>query len=127
MGAQVQPQGQVSAGREGTTGWIGQAVSGVLLLGLAGLHMVGHHYIVDGGLRDYGEVLQWIGQPLILFAEVSFLVVVTYHALAGVRSILFDLGLNEGQKKTVSRVLAVVGILTIVYGLFLAFTLFSRA
>ncbi len=113
--------------RQSTLVWIGQAVSGLLLLGLLGLHMIAHHFVVEGGLRDYQEVLAYLGSPLILVIELVFLVVVTYHAMVGVRSIIFDLGLEPGQERTVTGVLIAIGAVIVVYGFYLAITLFSRA
>lgn len=107
--------------------WIGQVISGVLLLGLLGLHMIAHHFVVEGGLRDYADVLRYIGNPLILVIELVFLVVVTYHALIGVRSILFDLGLKPSQQKSLTNLLWIVGVLTVAYGIWLAVALFTRA
>jgi succinate dehydrogenase cytochrome b556 subunit len=117
----------VSEKRQGTLGWVAQAISGVLLLGLLGLHMIAHHFVVKGGLRDYQQVLVYLGNPLILVIELVFLVVVTYHALVGVRSIIFDLGLEPGQERTVTGVLTVIGAIVIIYGFYLAIALFSRA
>lgn len=113
--------------RTGTLGWIGQAFSGVLLLILLGLHMISHHFIVEGGLRNYQEVLTYVGNPIILVLELLFLVVVTYHALLGVRSIIFDLGLSPDGERNVTRVLTVIGVITVAYGFYLAFVLFGRA
>lgn len=110
-----------------TLGWIGQAVSGVLLLGLLGLHMIAHHYIVEGGLRNYAQVLDYVRNPLILTIEIVFLIVVVYHALLGVRAILLDLGLNATQQTWLNRGLIVVGIVTLVYGVGLAVALFGMA
>lgn len=118
---------RVQQGRGGRLAWILQAVSGVLLLGLLGLHMIAHHFIVEGGLREYAQVLDYVGSPVILVIELIFLVVVTYHALVGVRSIIFDLGLSDRQERTVTAVLVVVGLITVVYGVVLAVVLFSRA
>lgn len=110
-----------------TLGWIGQAVSGVLLVGLLGLHMIAHHYVVEGGLRDYAQVLNYVRSPLILAVEIVFLLVVVYHALLGVRAILLDLGLNAAQQTWLNRGLIVVGVVTLVYGIGLALTLFGMA
>jgi succinate dehydrogenase hydrophobic anchor subunit len=108
-------------------GWVGQALSGVLLLGLLGLHMIAHHFLVEGGLRDYAAVLNYVSSPAILAREIIFLVVVAYHALVGVRSVIFDLGLTPAQERTVTGLLFVVGVVTVGYGVWLALTLFSRA
>ena len=107
--------------------WIGQAISGVLLLGLLGLHMIAHHFIVEGGLRDYAAVMDYIGNPLVFVIELVFLVVVTYHALLGIRALIFDLGLKPAQERLVTRLLVVVGLATVAWGVYLAAALFSRA
>jgi len=116
----VELQAEKHAARRGSLSWIGQAVSGVLLLGLVGIHMIGHHYIVEGGLRNYNQVLEWLARPFITGVEILFLIVVTYHALAGVRAIIFDLELNRTQQQRVTAALVIVGLLTIGYGLWLA-------
>ncbi len=113
--------------RRGTLAWIGQAVSGILLLILLGTHMIAHHFVVEGGLRRYDQVLDYVGNPVILAIELVFLVVVTFHAMVGLRAVIFDLGLTQNQEKTVTRVLTVAGLAIFVYGVFLAITLFSRA
>lgn len=110
-----------------TLGWVLQAGSGIMLLLLLGLHMIAHHFVVEGGLRGYQQVLAYVGNPVILVLEVLFLVFVSYHAMVGVRNIIFDLGLKESQERSVTAVLTVLGLLMVVYGVYLAVTLFSRA
>jgi len=107
-------------------GWLGQAVSGVLLLILLGLHMIAHHFVVKGGLRDYQEVMSYIGNPVIAAIELIFLVVVSYHAMLGLRSVLLDLGLGKSQEKWVTRSVTALGIIMVVYGVWLMSTLLSR-
>lgn len=111
--------------RSGT--WVWQALSGVLLVILLSLHMIVHHFVVEGGLRTYEEVLAYIGNPLVVVIEILFLIVVTYHAMVGVRAILFDLNLSEARKTQVTRLLTVVGVVVFVWGVFLALTLFRAA
>lgn len=110
-----------------TLGWILQAGSGIMLLLLLGLHMIAHHFVVEGGLRGYEQVLAYVGNPVILVIEILFLVVVSYHAMVGVRNVVFDLGLTESQERSVTMVLTLLGLVMVVYGVFLAVTLFSRA
>ncbi len=111
--------------RSGT--WIGQAITGVLLVILLSLHMIVHHFVVEGGLRTYEQVLAYIGNPLVVTIEILFLAVVTYHAMVGVRAILFDLPLNEQQKGLITRALTVVGVVIVGWGVFLALWLFRMA
>ena len=54
---------------------------------------------------------------MILCLEVLFLLCVTTHALLGVRAILLDFGLSELTERRLDRILKVVGVLTVAYGL----------
>jgi len=96
---------------------------------LVTVHMVAHHFVVDeiGGLRTYAQVLDYIANPVIFALECLFLVVVTTHAMLGVRSVLFDLGLSARAQRSVSRGLTVLGVATIAYGFALIGILASRA
>src|SRR5438093_11598855 len=115
--------------RRGSRTWRATAITGVVVLVLVTVHMVAHHFVVRevGGLRTYDQVLEYIGNPVILVLEELFLVAVTWHAMLGLRSVLFDLGLPDGWRRRVSRGLAAIGVLTVAYGSFLVFTLASRA
>ncbi len=102
-----------------TWSWIWQAVTGLGIIFLVGLHMIAHHFVVQGGLRNFEQVQAYIRNPLILILEVLFLITVTAHALLGVRAILFDLGLSDRAERAVSQGLTVLGVLTVGYGLWL--------
>jgi succinate dehydrogenase hydrophobic anchor subunit len=109
--------------------WRATASSGVALLVLVTVHMVAHHFVVAevGGLRTYAQVLDYIANPVILAIECLFLVVVTTHAMLGLRSVLFDFGLSTRGKRLVSRGLLGLGVGTVAYGLTLIGVLASRA
>ncbi|MGZ8591653.1 MAG: hypothetical protein ACXWZD_13945 [Actinomycetota bacterium] len=109
--------------------WKATAGTGVALLALVTIHMVAHHFVVEevGGLRTYAQVLDYIANPVIFVIEILFLVVVTTHAMLGLRSVLFDFGLSVRAKRTVARGLLVLGIVTVGYGVALISVLASRA
>ena len=109
----------------GSLGWIAQAVTGVALLVLAGLHMIAHHFIVEGGLRDFAQVQDYLSNPIIVVLEILFLLVVTPHALLGVRAILFDLGLTETAERRITQALWVIGIATVLYGFWLTWAILN--
>src|SRR5437762_956551 len=115
--------------RSGSRTWRVTALTGIVVLVLVTVHMVAHHFVVKqvGGLRTYDQVLEYIGNPVILVLEELFLVAVTWHAMLGLRAVLFDLGLPDAWRRRVSRGLAALGVLTIAYGSFLVLTLASRA
>jgi len=109
--------------------WRATAASGVALLVLVTIHMIAHHFVVEevGGLRDYAQVLDYISNPVMFVLEILFLVVVTTHAMLGLRSVLFDFGLSVRAKRLVARGLLVLGIVTVAYGVTLISVLASRA
>jgi succinate dehydrogenase hydrophobic anchor subunit len=109
--------------------WRATAYSGAALLVLVTVHMVAHHLVVEevGGLRTYTQVLDYISNPVMFVIEVLFLVVVTTHAMLGLRSVLFDFGLSLRAKRVVTRGLLVLGIVTVAYGVTLIGVLASRA
>ena len=61
---QAQGKNTIRQDAAGTV-WIIQAISGLLLIFLLGLHMIAHHFIVDGGLRNYEEVIAYISNAII--------------------------------------------------------------
>jgi succinate dehydrogenase hydrophobic anchor subunit len=112
-----------------TRTWRWTAFSGAALLVLLTVHMVAHHFAVEGtgGLRTYDQILDYIATPTILVIECLFIVVITIHAMLGLRSVLLDLGLSERGRARVNRWLVILGSVTVAYGLFLILTLASRA
>ena len=106
-----------------TFAWLAQVVSGVLLLVLLTVHMVAQHFLVEGGLRTYDQVIAWIRNPLVFAVEALLLVCVTWHGIAGVHAVLLDLGLRGRTERIVARILGDVMIATILYGLWLLYML----
>jgi succinate dehydrogenase hydrophobic anchor subunit len=117
------------ASRSQTVVWRATAFTGIALLVLVTVHMVAHHFVVEsvGGLRTYDQVLDYIANPVIFAIESVFLVVVTVHAMLGLRSVLFDVATGEWARAWISRGLVALGALTIAYGLVLIGVLAARA
>lgn len=115
--------------RSQTVVWRATAFTGIALLVLITVHMVAHHFVVEsvGGLRTYDQVLDYIANPVIFTIEALFLVVVTVHAMLGLRSVLFDVATGERARALISRGLIALGTLTIAYGLVLIGVLAARA
>jgi len=117
--------GATEARRKDSAGalWIVQAISGLLLFPILGLHMIAHHYVVEGGLRTFQDVVAYISNPIIFALEVLFLIVVVPHAMLGLQSIVMDLGPSERTERTITRIFRILMILIIVYGIWLALVL----
>jgi succinate dehydrogenase / fumarate reductase membrane anchor subunit len=114
-------------GQAAGTWWLVQAISGLLLILVLGLHMIAQHFLVEGGLREFADVIAYVSNPLIFAIEIVFLVVVTTHAMLGVRAICLDLGLSERGERAVNWVAALVGIAAVGYGIWLAISIQSLA
>lgn len=117
---------QLTRERTSSWSWILQALTGVLLLVLLGLHMVVQHFVVKGGLRDYQQVVAYLSNPFVFLLEVAFLIIVTWHALLGVRAIILDLGLKPATERKVTAMLSIVGVVTIAYGIWLSATIVAQ-
>lgn len=130
MAARTRPGAREPRGGGGQTRvWRWTAFTGVGLLALLTIHMVAHHFIVKGigGLRTYDQILDYIANPVIFAIEATFLVVVTIHAMLGLRGVLFDFAFGPRARARISRGLLALGVLTVAYGLVLIGTLASRA
>ena len=109
--------------------WLSTAFTGMALLVLVTVHMVAHHFVVQevGGLRTYHQVLEYIGNPVIFVIEAVFLVVVTWHAMLGLRAVALDLALPARLERLVRPGVIVLGAVTVAYGLVLIGVLAGRA
>ena len=112
--------------RGGTTAWILQVVSGVLLVVLLGLHIVTQHFVVKGGLRDYAQVVSYLSNPVVLAVESLFVVVVIWHAMLGLRAVLLDFGFGRRGQALITRGVVALGAVTVAYSFWLIFTLAAK-
>jgi succinate dehydrogenase / fumarate reductase membrane anchor subunit len=103
--------------------WLVQAITGLLLVALLGTHMIVHHFVVEGGLRDFQQVMDYVSNPLVMVIEILFVICATVHGLLGVRSILVDLRPSARALGVIEWGLRLVGLVTIVYGIYLAVAL----
>jgi succinate dehydrogenase / fumarate reductase membrane anchor subunit len=111
----------------GAGGFLGQVISGVALLVLLTLHMIAQHFVLPEGLRDYASVIEWVANPVVVVIELTFLAFVTWHALLGLRAIIFDYGLSAAAERWVTRAFVVIGVVTVVYGTWLLSVIVSAA
>lgn len=113
--------------RGGTTAWLLQVVSGVLLLLLLGVHIVAQHFIVKGGLRDYAQVVSYLGNPLVMAVECAFVVVLIWHAMLGLRAVLLDFGFGPRGQAVITRAVVVGGLVTAGYSFWLIAALAAKS
>ncbi|HET9082339.1 MAG TPA: hypothetical protein VFO01_17720 [Trebonia sp.] len=113
--------------RGGTAAWLLQVVSGVLLLLLLGAHLVAQHFIVKGGLRDYAQVVSYLGNPLVLAVECAFVVVLIWHAMLGLRAVLLDFGFGPRGQAAITRAVVALGLVTAGYSFWLIAALAAKS
>jgi len=77
--------------------WVLQRVTGILILGLIGLHFWVTHYAVPS--VTFGGVVDRLRLPIWFHFDLALLAVILYHALNGVRTVVLDF--NIGRRKAV--------------------------
>lgn len=115
-----------SGTRSGTL-WLIQVLSGLLLILLLALHMIANHFVVEGGLRTYADVVAYLSNPIIFVWEIVFLIVVTLHAALGVRAVLLDLGPSAQTERAINWALAVLSVVAVAYGVWLTLLIRGQA
>src|SRR5512141_1006275 len=112
--------------RASSWSWILQAITGVLVIILISVHMIFQHFVATGGLRTYADVVAYIRTPFFLGWETLFLIIVTWHALLGVRAIALDFGPPRAIERALNWLLVVIGLGTIAYGIWLTLIVISH-
>ena len=110
---------------EATGLWLVKVLLGVLIIVILTIHLIVNHYVGEGALLTWQNVVDYFSNPWIVFMEITFLVVVVSHSLIGMRSIILDLNPSKGKMKIVDWVLTIIGIVSIVYGVWLALEIAS--
>ena len=103
--------------------WLVQAFSGLVLVILLGLHMIAHHYVVEGGLRNYQQVLDYVNNPVVFILQLLFLILGVSHGLLGTRAIIIDMRPSASALRVVNWVLIVIGVVAIIFGIYLSLAL----
>jgi succinate dehydrogenase cytochrome b556 subunit len=122
--ARRQPQAQPGGG--GSLTWILQVISGVLLVLLLGVHIIMQHFVASGGLRDYAQVLSYLSNPVVVTVETVFVIVLIWHAMLGLRSVLLDFGPGPRGQALITRGVVALGTVTAAYSFWLIATLAAK-
>jgi len=105
--------------------WLLKVLLGVLIIIILTIHLIVNHFIGEGALLTWQDVVDYFANPWIVFMEITFLVVVVSHSLIGMRSIILDLNPSKGTMKIVDWVLSIIGVVSTVYGIWLALKIAS--
>ncbi|MEJ2706871.1 MAG: hypothetical protein P8074_04575 [Anaerolineales bacterium] len=106
--------------------WLLKIVTGVLVIALLFTHLVVNHLVAPEGLLTYQEVVAYLSNPWVAVMEMSFLVIVVSHALVGTRSIILDLNPSRSMLRLLDGLFTLVGIASVVYGVWLIQVIISQ-
>ncbi len=98
--------------------WVGQRLSGLFLAFFLGLHVVLLHFLRDGAIDAAGVIERLMASPLMVAFYAAFVVIVVFHGLNGFWGIALDYAPKDGLRRGIKWTLLIVGILGVVYGLF---------
>ncbi len=120
----------------GTWSWFFQRLSGAVLVVLVMLHLLFTRILEDTNFLGLnGQFLGITGgseivaiKDRLVFAgyltvDLLLIIFVIYHAFNGIRMILNDMFDSEGTQKAIFWILLVIGLLIVVFGAFVLFSL----
>jgi succinate dehydrogenase / fumarate reductase, membrane anchor subunit len=107
---------QIAAKPQGVWAWILQRITAVLLLLFLGTHIFILHYVPANMSINFLGVAARLKSVLYFFTDGGLLAVGLYHALNGLRNILFDYAVSEGKRKAITILMVVIGIAFLAWG-----------
>ncbi|MBN1149267.1 MAG: hypothetical protein JXA78_18545 [Anaerolineales bacterium] len=114
---------------EGVWLWLIKIISGGLIIVFLVTHFTINHFTgtAGGGLLTFREVIQLYTSPGYLILEILFIIIVIAHALIGFRSVILDLNPARSTMAVVDWILVILGVGSIVYGIWLALAVAAQA
>jgi succinate dehydrogenase / fumarate reductase, membrane anchor subunit len=105
---------------ESTWLWMLKIVSGALILVVLIIHLIVNHFVAEGGLLSFQDVVNYYhNYPIVPIMEGFFLVFVIVHSLIGVRSIVLDLKPKKSLVRVLDILFVVAGVGFTIYGIWL--------
>ncbi|MCU0853118.1 MAG: succinate dehydrogenase, cytochrome b556 subunit [Thermoplasmata archaeon] len=101
--------------KTGMWAWVGHRLTGLVLVAYVFLHL---SFISTASLGDgeagFDDLMATTSQPLFVLMDFVLVIVVIYHAVNGLRVVLFDVGLGIKRQKLVFWIaMAVVAVLVV--------------
>jgi len=110
---------------QGVWAWILQRVTAVLLVVFLGTHLFVLHYIPDNMNINFLGVAARFKSVLYLVIDSGLLAVALYHALNGIRNVLFDFVVDDGARRAFNSLFWLVGLAFLIWGAY-ALTFFVK-
>jgi succinate dehydrogenase / fumarate reductase, membrane anchor subunit len=116
---------RTAARPQGVWAWILQRITAVLLVVLLGTHIAILHYVPANLNINFIGVAARLKSVLYLVVDSGLLGVGLYHALNGVRNVLFDYIIGDGARRALNIVMWIAGIAFTLWGAY-ALTAFAK-
>jgi succinate dehydrogenase / fumarate reductase cytochrome b subunit len=114
-----------SGTRTGWWAWLVQRLTGVALVGYLFLHIL----VIStnqAGAKTFDDVLAFLQTPVFVVLDLLLVATVLFHALNGVRVILFDLGVGIRQQASIFWVNVVITFIVTGIATYFSFPLILR-
>jgi succinate dehydrogenase / fumarate reductase cytochrome b subunit len=105
----VDAQFQARAMRTGTAAWLLQRLSGIFLT----IYLISHIIVIGNSVRgedSFDDLLSTFDKPLFLVLDAGLLGIVAFHAVNGLRLILFDFAIGLRYQKVLFWMAFVVAV-----------------
>jgi succinate dehydrogenase / fumarate reductase cytochrome b subunit len=102
--------------KTGMWAWVGHRLTGLALVAYVFMHL-SFLSTASIGEGDFNALMETTSQPLFVAMDFMLIIVVIYHAMNGLRVMLFDIGLGIRHQKMVFWIMMAVGAVLIVGGL----------
>lgn len=102
-----------------TLAWFFQASTGIFLIFFMGVHLYVAH--INGGapVELFASIIQNLSNPWWFAFFIAFVWVISFHALNGLKAIVYDLGVSKGTRKLVSWAFIFAYFITVIYSTYL--------
>jgi succinate dehydrogenase / fumarate reductase cytochrome b subunit len=104
--------------KTGMWAWVGHRLTGLALVAYVFLHLsfISTASMAEGG-ADFDALMEITSKPLFVAMDFLLVIVVIYHAMNGLRVVLFDLGIGIRRQKLVFWITMAISAVLIVGGL----------
>ena len=104
--------------KTGMWAWVGHRLTGIALVVYVFLHL---SFISTASLGDgeasFNALMATTSQPLFVLMDFVLVIVVIYHAVNGLRVVLFDMGIGIKRQKLVFLIAMVIAAVLVIGGL----------
>jgi len=106
--------------------WLLKIITGLLVIVILIIHFVVNHFIAQGGLLTWADVVSYYQNPIVPIMEIAFVALVVSHSLIGLRGIILDMNPSRGVITAVNWLFTAAGVVSVGYGIWLIEVIVSK-